>query len=65
MVKNIVITDGKNSCCFAVLRGPGFGDERSYLCVLIGHLRKKLEDDVANPVYLLTDSHIEYRFREP
>ncbi len=49
----------------AVLRGPGFGDERSYLRVLIGQLRKKLEDDAANPSYLLTDSCIGYRFREP
>jgi two-component system KDP operon response regulator KdpE len=49
----------------AVLRGPGFGDERTYLRVLIGHLRKKLEDDPANPTYLLTDSYIGYRFREP
>jgi two-component system KDP operon response regulator KdpE len=49
----------------ALLRGPGFGDERAYLRVLIGQLRKKLEDDAANPTYLLTDSHIGYRFREP
>ena len=48
----------------AVLRGPGFGDERTYLRVLIGQLRKKLEDDPANPVYVLTASHIGYRFRE-
>jgi len=49
----------------AVLRGPGFGDERSYLRVLIGQLRKKLEDDAANPTYLLTDSCVGYRFRAP
>lgn len=49
----------------AALRGPGFGDERAYLRVLIGQLRKKLEDDAANPTYLLTDSYIGYRFREP
>jgi two-component system KDP operon response regulator KdpE len=48
----------------AVLRGPGFGDERGYLRVLIGQLRKKLEEDAANPTYLLTDSCIGYRFRE-
>ena len=48
----------------AVLRGPGFGNERTYLRVLIGQLRKKLEDDPANPVYVLTASHIGYRFRE-
>jgi two-component system KDP operon response regulator KdpE len=49
----------------AALRGPGSGDERTYLRVLIGQLRKKLEDDAANPTYLLTDSYIGYRFREP
>jgi two-component system KDP operon response regulator KdpE len=49
----------------AALRGPGFGNERAYLRVLIGQLRKKLEDDAANPMYLLTDSYIGYRFREP
>jgi two-component system, OmpR family, KDP operon response regulator KdpE len=48
----------------AVLRGPGCGNERTYLRVLIGQLRKKLEDDPADPVYVLTDSHIGYRFRE-
>jgi two-component system, OmpR family, KDP operon response regulator KdpE len=49
----------------AVLRGPGFGNERAYLRVLIGQLRKKLEDDVADPKYILTDSYIGYRFRDP
>lgn len=48
----------------AALRGPGFGNERAYLRVLIGQLRKKLEDDAANPTYLLTDSYIGYRFHE-
>jgi two-component system KDP operon response regulator KdpE len=49
----------------AALRGPGFENERAYLRVLIGQLRKKLEDDAAAPLYLLTDSYIGYRFREP
>jgi two-component system, OmpR family, KDP operon response regulator KdpE len=49
----------------AVVRGPGFGNERAYLRVLVGQLRKKLEDDATNPAYLLTDSYIGYRFREP
>jgi two-component system, OmpR family, KDP operon response regulator KdpE len=47
------------------LRGSGFGNERAYLRVLIGQVRKKLEDDPANPIYILTDSYIGYRFREP
>jgi two-component system KDP operon response regulator KdpE len=49
----------------AALRGPGFGNERAYLRVLVGQLRKKLEDNPTNPTYLLTDSYIGYRFREP
>ena len=49
----------------AALRVPGFGSERAYLRVLIGQVRKKLEDDAANPIYILTDSYIGYRFREP
>ena len=49
----------------AALRGPGFGNERAYLRVLIGQLRKKLEDDAADPKYILTDSYIGYRFRDP
>ena len=28
-------------------------------------LRKKLGEDAADPAYLLTDSYIGYRFREP
>jgi two-component system, OmpR family, KDP operon response regulator KdpE len=47
------------------LRGPDFVSDRAYLRVLIGQLRKKLEDDAATPTYLLTDSYIGYRFREP
>lgn len=48
----------------ASLRGPGFGNERAYLRVLVGQLRKKLEDDAADPKYILTDSYIGYRFRD-
>ena len=46
------------------IRGRSSGDDRGYLRVLIGHLRKKLEDDAASPEYLLTESFIGYRFRE-
>lgn len=46
------------------LRGPDFVSDRAYLRVLIGQLRKKLEDDPSNPTYLLTDSYLGYRFRE-
>jgi two-component system, OmpR family, KDP operon response regulator KdpE len=47
----------------AVLRGSDSAVDRDYLRVLISQLRKKLEEDVRNPSYLLTDSYIGYRFR--
>ena len=45
--------------------GPEYGDEREYLRTYISHLRRKLEDDPAHPVYVLTDSYVGYRFRDP
>ena len=44
--------------------GPEYGGELEYLRTFIHQLRKKLEDDPANPVYLLTDAHVGYRFTE-
>jgi two-component system KDP operon response regulator KdpE len=43
--------------------GPAYGNEREYLRVVINQLRKKLEDDPSHPAYILTESHIGYRFR--
>jgi two-component system KDP operon response regulator KdpE len=48
-----------------LIRGAGYENEREYLRVLINLMRKKLEDDPTNPAYLLTDSYVGYRFREP
>lgn len=45
--------------------GSEYGNEREYLRVLINQLRKKIEDDPARPAYILTESHIGYRFRDP
>jgi two-component system, OmpR family, KDP operon response regulator KdpE len=44
--------------------GPEYGGELEYLRTFMHQLRKKLEDDPANPQYLLTDAHIGYRFVE-
>lgn len=49
----------------AAVWGPEYGGELEYLRTFIRQLRKKLEDDAAHPTYLLTDSHVGYRFREP
>lgn len=44
--------------------GPEYGGELEYLRTFIHQLRKKLEEDPANPQYLLTDAHVGYRFVE-
>jgi DNA-binding response OmpR family regulator len=36
----------------------------AYLRTFIRQIRLKIEDDPANPQYLVTDSHIGYRFSE-
>jgi two-component system KDP operon response regulator KdpE len=48
-----------------VVWGSEYGDQLEYLRSFVRQLRKKLEDDAANPRYLLTDSHIGYRFIDP
>ena len=44
--------------------GPEYGGELEYLRTFVRQLRKKLEDDPSQPVYLLTDSHVGYRFMD-
>jgi len=44
--------------------GPEYGNELEYLRTFIRQIRMKIEDDPADPKYILTDSHIGYRFRE-
>jgi hypothetical protein len=46
----------------AALLGDDNGVDRAYLRVLIGQLRKKLEDNAAKPAYILTDSYIDTAF---
>ena len=44
--------------------GSEYGNELEYLRTLVHQLRKKLEDNPSSPEYILTDSHIGYRFRD-
>lgn len=44
--------------------GLEYGHEVEYLRTFMRQLRKKVEDDPANPKYLLTDIQIGYRFRD-
>jgi len=41
--------------------GPSFSEEAQYTRVYVGQLRKKIEDDPAQPKILLTESGIGYR----
>jgi two-component system KDP operon response regulator KdpE len=45
--------------------GSEYGNEVEYLRTFIRQLRIKIEDDPANPKYLMTDSHFGYRFDGP
>jgi two-component system KDP operon response regulator KdpE len=42
--------------------GPGYINQSHYLRVYIAQIRKKIEDDPNQPVYLLTESGVGYRF---
>ena len=44
--------------------GSGYRQEVDYLRTFVRQLRKKIEDDPANPKYLLTDAYVGYRFTE-
>jgi two-component system KDP operon response regulator KdpE len=44
--------------------GPEYGNELEYLRTFVRQVRIKIEDDPANPTYLLTESHIGYRFSD-
>ena len=45
--------------------GPDYGDQTDYLRVFVTHLRKKIESDPSNPLYILTEPWVGYRFAAP
>ena len=42
--------------------GPEYHDETHYLRLYVTYLRQKIESDPANPVYILTERGVGYRF---
>jgi two-component system, OmpR family, KDP operon response regulator KdpE len=42
--------------------GPEYRDESHYLRLYITYLRQKIEEDPANPRYILTERGVGYRF---
>lgn len=45
--------------------GPNYGDELEYLRTYVRTQRKKIEDDPAQPKYILTEPWVGYRFHNP
>jgi two-component system KDP operon response regulator KdpE len=45
-----------------VWSGRSYGDAQQYLRVQVAHLRRKIEDDVVRPRYILTEPGVGYRF---
>jgi alcohol dehydrogenase (cytochrome c) len=45
--------------------GPEYGNELEYLRTYISTLRRKIEDNPAEPKYLITEPWLGYRFRDP
>ncbi len=45
--------------------GPDYGDQVDYLRVFVNQLRKKIEPNPANPMYLLTEPWAGYRLHIP
>ncbi len=43
--------------------GPEYGEEKEYLRVFIGRLRKELEPDPENPRYIITIPSVGYQFK--
>jgi two-component system KDP operon response regulator KdpE len=45
-----------------VWSGRSYGDAQQYLRVQVAHLRRKIEDDVLRPRYIVTEPGVGYRF---
>jgi two-component system KDP operon response regulator KdpE len=67
LTRQLMIYAGRpvpHSRLLATVWGPEYREELEYLRTFVSQLRKKLEDDPANPKYLLTEAHFGYRFVE-
>jgi len=43
--------------------GPGHSESNHYLRIFVGHLRRKIEIDPAQPKHILTETGVGYRFQ--
>ena len=54
--------DGKGRTLLRAVWGEAAEDQPEYLRVFVRQLRKKLEDDPANPRFFVTEPWVGYRF---
>jgi len=54
-----------NAKLLTAVWGVNYREEVEYVRTYVNQLRKKIEDDPSNPVYLLTDVYVGYRFADP
>ena len=62
----LIAHPGKVMTTLQLLRtvwGPHQADNAHYLRIYMGHLRHKLEDDPAQPRYMITETGVGYRFQ--
>jgi two-component system, OmpR family, KDP operon response regulator KdpE len=67
LLHNLMMNAGKPVSHRKLLRsvwGSQYGSDREYLRIFVRQLRLKIEDNPANPKYLLTEPGIGYRFAE-
>jgi two-component system KDP operon response regulator KdpE len=68
LLRHLVVNHGKPIAHRRLLQavwGPDYGEETESLRVVINQLRKKIEPDPANPIYILTEPWVGYRFVLP
>ena len=66
LLKELVLNAGKvfsHATLLGRVWGSDYAEEREYLRVFIGRLRKELETDTANPKYIVTIPGVGYQFR--
>ncbi len=66
LLKELVLSAGKvfsHATLLGRVWGPDYAEEREYLRVFIGRLRKKLETDPGHPKYIITAPGVGYQFK--
>ncbi len=67
ILKYLALQSGKVVTHKQLLRavwGPNYQDQTHYLRIYVGQLRRKLETDPSQPLYILTEAGVGYRMKE-